>query len=193
MIHSSRSGSGNGSGRSRMPLTAEKIAVDAPMPSDSVTTTIAVKPGAFAHDRSAERRSWRSWSSVSIFLYRCVRRMSDSASRQYQESAARLPRRSACAEAGGPTTEDRRRNSSSRSPRIASLCRSKGNRCRSSHSASRGGVMSADPSAARRCRPRACGRRRALRAPRRRRRRSSHRAFAAVRRAPRCPARSSSG
>ena len=31
-----------------MPLTTEKIAVDAPIPSASVATTMAVKPGALA-------------------------------------------------------------------------------------------------------------------------------------------------
>ncbi len=41
----SRSGSGYGSGRSRIPLTRLKIAVLAPMPSASVRTATAEKPG----------------------------------------------------------------------------------------------------------------------------------------------------
>ena len=58
-----RSGSGNGSGSSTMPLTIEKIAVDAPMPSASVARMIAVKAGVFAYERAAKRMSWRSESS----------------------------------------------------------------------------------------------------------------------------------
>ena len=53
VIHIRRSGSGNGSGFSRMPLTIEKIAVDAPMPSASVVITSSVNPGAFTYERHA--------------------------------------------------------------------------------------------------------------------------------------------
>lgn len=42
----SRSGSANGSGRSRTASTIEKMAVEAPMPSMSVASAAAVKPGA---------------------------------------------------------------------------------------------------------------------------------------------------
>jgi hypothetical protein len=48
-----RSGSSNGSGRSRTAFTTLKIAPFAPMPSASVATATAVKPGAWRSRRSA--------------------------------------------------------------------------------------------------------------------------------------------
>ena len=47
----------NGSGRSRMPSTSEKMAVVAPMPRARARTMITVKPGAFSSWRNAKRRS----------------------------------------------------------------------------------------------------------------------------------------
>ena len=49
-------GSGYGSGLSSTPSTKLKMAVFAPMPSASVSTATAVKPGAF----SSERRPYRT-------------------------------------------------------------------------------------------------------------------------------------
>ena len=49
----SRSGSAYGSGRSRMALTAEKIAVLAPIPSASVRMAMTVTPGCLTRSRSA--------------------------------------------------------------------------------------------------------------------------------------------
>jgi hypothetical protein len=51
MTIASRSESRYGSGRSKRPLTTLKTAVFAPMPSASVSTATAVKPGCF--------RCWR--------------------------------------------------------------------------------------------------------------------------------------
>jgi len=48
-----RDGSLYGSGVSSTPFTTEKIAVLAPMPSASVSTTMSVKPGLFARVRRA--------------------------------------------------------------------------------------------------------------------------------------------
>ena len=48
----SRSGAGNGSGRSRTALTTEKMAVLAPMPSASATMATAANPGAFHSARA---------------------------------------------------------------------------------------------------------------------------------------------
>ena len=53
----SRPGSAKGRGFSRAAYTAEKITVVAPMPSASVTTATAVKPGACARFRSEKRMS----------------------------------------------------------------------------------------------------------------------------------------
>ena len=47
-----RSGSGNGNGLSSTAFTKLKIAVFAPMPSASVITAMAVKPGCFSSDRT---------------------------------------------------------------------------------------------------------------------------------------------
>src|SRR5947199_7590695 len=54
----SRSGSGNESGRNKKALTTLKIAVLAPMPSASVSTATAVKPGFFSNWRKANLRSF---------------------------------------------------------------------------------------------------------------------------------------
>src|SRR6266540_1977746 len=54
----SRSGSGYGSGLSNTPLMMLKIAVFAPMPSASVSTATAVKPGFFNSWRKANLRSF---------------------------------------------------------------------------------------------------------------------------------------
>ncbi len=59
-----RSGSGNASGRNRMPSTIEKIAVDAPMPSASVATTASVNAGAFAYARTACFTSYQIDSTI---------------------------------------------------------------------------------------------------------------------------------
>ena len=53
----SRSGRGNGSGRSNTPSTIEKIAVVAPIPSASISTAVATKPGDFNRWRTAIFRS----------------------------------------------------------------------------------------------------------------------------------------
>src|SRR2546426_485673 len=53
-----RSVSLNGNGRRRMALTTLKIAVFAPMPSASVSTATAVKPGLFSSWRKANLRSF---------------------------------------------------------------------------------------------------------------------------------------
>jgi len=52
-----RSGSGNGSGLSRTPLTTLKIAVLAPMPRAIVRMATAEKPGFLMSSRAAKRRS----------------------------------------------------------------------------------------------------------------------------------------
>src|SRR5439155_7684992 len=57
-IRTSRSGSRYGSGRSKTALTTLKIAVFAPMPSASVSTATAVKPGFFSNWRKANLRSF---------------------------------------------------------------------------------------------------------------------------------------
>src|SRR5205823_8931872 len=57
-IHTSRSGFLKGSGRSNTALTTLKIAVFAPMPSASVSTATAVKPGFFSNWRRANLRSF---------------------------------------------------------------------------------------------------------------------------------------
>ena len=54
----SRSARSNSSGLSNTAWTTLKIAVVAPMPSESVTTAMAVKPGRRARPRKAWRRSW---------------------------------------------------------------------------------------------------------------------------------------
>src|SRR6266540_3381616 len=55
--NTSRPGSLNGGGRSSTALTTLKIAVFAPMPSASVSTATAVKPGFFSSWRMANLRS----------------------------------------------------------------------------------------------------------------------------------------
>src|SRR6266513_5015913 len=57
-IRTSRSGSRYGSGRSNTALTTLKMAVFAPMPSASVSTATAVKPGFFRSWRKANLRSF---------------------------------------------------------------------------------------------------------------------------------------
>ena len=52
-------GSGNGSGRSRIPSISEKTAVVAQLPSANVRTTITVKPGDLRNCLIAKRRSCR--------------------------------------------------------------------------------------------------------------------------------------
>jgi hypothetical protein len=54
------SASGYGSGLKSTPLTTEKMAVFAPMPSASVTTATAAKPGRFKSVRKATRTSCHS-------------------------------------------------------------------------------------------------------------------------------------
>jgi hypothetical protein len=56
-IDTSRSGSLNGSGRSRTESTALKIAVFTPIPSASVTSAINVAPGLFNKPLNPYRRS----------------------------------------------------------------------------------------------------------------------------------------
>ena len=51
----------NGSGRRRMVLTKLKMAVFAPMPSASVSTATAVKPGFFSNWRKVNLRSFIVW------------------------------------------------------------------------------------------------------------------------------------
>jgi hypothetical protein len=55
-----RSGCGNGSGRNSVALTTLKIAVFAPIPSASIITASAVKPGFFHNIRAPYRRSCSS-------------------------------------------------------------------------------------------------------------------------------------
>src|SRR2546427_7802329 len=62
----SRSGSLNGNGRSSTALTTLKMAVFAPMPSASVSTATAVKPGFFSNCRMANFRS---------FITQCLHRI----------------------------------------------------------------------------------------------------------------------
>jgi hypothetical protein len=58
-----------------MPLTIEKIAVDAPMPSASVAITASVNDGVFAYARAAYLRSVQSDStSMDGFSSRASRR-----------------------------------------------------------------------------------------------------------------------
>src|SRR5437773_578136 len=57
-LHTSRSGFLKGSGRSSTALTKLKMAVFAPMPSASVSTATAVKPGFFSNWRKANFRSF---------------------------------------------------------------------------------------------------------------------------------------
>src|SRR3989454_12001952 len=64
--NTSRPGSLNGSGRRRTALTTLKIAVFAPMPSASVSTATAVKPGFFSNWRKANLRS---------FITQCLHRI----------------------------------------------------------------------------------------------------------------------
>src|SRR5256885_5613267 len=54
----SRSGSGPGMGFNSVELTTLKMAVFAPMPSASVSTATAVKPGFFSNWRKANLRSF---------------------------------------------------------------------------------------------------------------------------------------
>src|SRR5437879_3690193 len=56
----SRSAAGKGNDRSTTPLTTLKMAVVAPMPSASVSTATAVKPGFFTNCRTANLRSFIS-------------------------------------------------------------------------------------------------------------------------------------
>src|SRR5215469_8096882 len=65
-----RSDPGYGSGRSKTAFTTLKMAVFAPMPSASVRTVTAVKPGFFPSMRAAYRRSCQM---VSIFIARRLR------------------------------------------------------------------------------------------------------------------------
>ena len=51
--YTSPCGSGSGSGCRRMPLTIEKIAVEAPIPSASVVSTTIVNDGDLAYVRAA--------------------------------------------------------------------------------------------------------------------------------------------
>src|SRR5213080_766194 len=62
----SRSEAGNGNGRNKTPFTTVKIAVFAPMPSASVNTATAVKPGFFNNWRKANLRS---------FITQCLHRI----------------------------------------------------------------------------------------------------------------------
>src|SRR5437016_10260426 len=62
----------NGSGRRRMVLTKLKMAVFAPMPSASVSTATAVKPGFFSNWRKANLKSFMvrgQWSVVRCHLF----------------------------------------------------------------------------------------------------------------------------
>src|SRR5881392_913164 len=70
----SRSAAGNGNGRSNTPFTTLKIAVFAPMPSASVSTATAVKPGFFSNWRRAKRRSFITQRLYRIDLRRATRR-----------------------------------------------------------------------------------------------------------------------
>src|SRR5207249_9281147 len=54
----SRSASGKGNGRNKTPFTTLKMAVFAPMPSASVSTATAVKPGFFRNCRKANFKSF---------------------------------------------------------------------------------------------------------------------------------------
>src|SRR5216110_2398466 len=71
-IHTSRSGFLKGSGRSRTPLMTLKIAVFAPMPSASVSTATAVKPGFFSSWRKANLRSFITQSLYRINFRRAA-------------------------------------------------------------------------------------------------------------------------
>src|SRR5207244_3812751 len=57
-ITASRSASGNGNVRSNVALIRLKMAVQAPIPSASVSTATAVKPGFFSNWRKANLRSF---------------------------------------------------------------------------------------------------------------------------------------
>src|SRR5436190_20853139 len=59
-----RSGSGNGSGFSKMPFMTLKIAVVAPIPIASVSTVVNVKPG----ERPSRRRVCRSCMPIHLLL-----------------------------------------------------------------------------------------------------------------------------
>ena len=63
-MDNSRSGSGNGSGCNRTPLTTLKIAVFAPMPNARHATAASVKLGVRRSVRMAYRRSWKSVSII---------------------------------------------------------------------------------------------------------------------------------
>jgi hypothetical protein len=62
----SRFGSWNGAGRSSTALMTLKIAVFAPMPSASVSTATAVKPGFLSNCRQANRRSFMLRCQLSV-------------------------------------------------------------------------------------------------------------------------------
>src|SRR6266853_5602509 len=66
-------GSLNGSGRSKMALAKLKIAVFAPMPSASVSTATAVKPGFFSSWRKANLISFITESDNRIDPCRAAR------------------------------------------------------------------------------------------------------------------------
>jgi hypothetical protein len=66
----SRSGYGSGSGRSRIPFTIEKIAVDAPMPSANVARIAIANDGAFTYDRTAYRTSCVRLSIANMYPLR---------------------------------------------------------------------------------------------------------------------------
>ncbi len=63
-----RSAFGYGNGRSKTVLTTLKMAELAPMPTASVTTTIAVKPGCLSKPRRPWRMSFRIVSMISLPL-----------------------------------------------------------------------------------------------------------------------------
>src|SRR6266513_1374509 len=65
-IHTSRSGFLKGNGRSSTALTTLKMAVFAPMPSASVSTATALKPGFFSNWRMANFESFMVRGQLSV-------------------------------------------------------------------------------------------------------------------------------
>src|SRR6266576_569377 len=75
----------NGRGRRRMVLTKLKMAVFAPMPSASVSTATAVKPGFFSSWRKANLRSFITQCLHRIDTRSASRRQPGSEQRHQQE------------------------------------------------------------------------------------------------------------
>src|SRR2546429_6541377 len=90
----SRSGSGPGMGFNSVELTTLKMAVFAPMPSASVSTATAVKPGFFSNWRKANLRSFMArgqWSVVPCRSQGKIPKPKPQAPKKSQASSSKPP------------------------------------------------------------------------------------------------------